>query len=96
MLRPAMLAGAIPAGVPELPADLKGDGGLAGAGRHREEQAALPLEDGLDRAVDGDLLVVALALADGVIARREQALGALCVIVRPAAGSAARGHPASG
>ena len=46
---------------PELPADLERDDGLAGAGRHREQHAALPLQDGLHGAVDGDLLVVARA-----------------------------------
>ena len=30
------IVGAIPTGLPELPADLEGDDGLAGAGRHRE------------------------------------------------------------
>ena len=75
---PAMLAGAVPAGVPQLPADLERDGGLAGAGRHREQQAPpVALEDGLDGAVDRDLLVVALALADRVIERREQPVGDL-------------------
>jgi hypothetical protein len=34
---------------------------------HREEEAAPTLEDSLDHAVDGDLLVVALALSDAVI-----------------------------
>ena len=60
----AVLARAVPAGSPELPANLEGDGGLAGAGGHREQQPRLALEDGLDGAVDGDLLVVPLALAD--------------------------------
>ncbi|MGA3172151.1 MAG: hypothetical protein ABSE62_14185, partial [Chthoniobacteraceae bacterium] len=36
--------------------------------------AAITYAAGLDGAVDGDLLVVALALADGVIGRREKAL----------------------
>ena len=73
--RPAMLARAVPARVPELPADLEGDDGLAGAGRHREQQPRSPLQDRLDGAVDGDLLVVARALADRVVEGREQPVG---------------------
>ena len=34
-----------------------------------------PFRDRLDRAVDGDLLIVALALSDGVIERGQQAIG---------------------
>ena len=75
-LRPSIFPGSIPAGVPQLPANLKGDGRLPGAGRHREELAMPTLEDALDGAVNGDLLVVAFALADGVVHRREEALGA--------------------
>ena len=55
-------AGAVPAGTPELPADLKGDHGLTCACRHGQENAPLPLENGLHGAVDGDLLVIARAL----------------------------------
>src|ERR1017187_7002369 len=37
----------IPSGVPELPANLKGDDGLAGSRREREENPFLALEHGL-------------------------------------------------
>ena len=67
--RAAILARAVPAGRPQLPANLEGDDRLAGAGRHGEQQAALALEDRLDRPVDRDLLVVALALPDRMIER---------------------------
>ncbi len=68
----SVLAGAIPASGPELPADLEGDGGLAGAGRHGDQQAPTASENALDHAIDGDLLVVALPLADRVVERREK------------------------
>ena len=70
-----VLARSIPAGGPELPADLERHRGLARAGRHRHEQTALTGQDGLHHAVDRDLLVVALALADRVIEGREQLIG---------------------
>ena len=70
-----MFAGAVPAGVPELPADLEGHDGLAGAGRHGEQLPPLASEDAFHGPVDGDLLVVARALADGVIHGGEQARG---------------------
>jgi hypothetical protein len=57
--RPPVLTGAIPPGIPELIADLKRDDRLTRAGRKRQEQPALPLQDRLDRAVDGNLLVIA-------------------------------------
>ena len=72
-LGPAVFAGAVPPGRPELPADLESHHGLAGAGRHGEQDALLALEDGLDRPVDGDLLVVAGAFAGEVIEWGEQA-----------------------
>ena len=40
----------VPARVPQLPADLERNVGLAGARRHGQEHAALPLEKGLHRA----------------------------------------------
>ena len=55
----AVASRAVPAGRPELPGDLEGDKGLAGAGGHREQHALVALEDGPHRPVDGDLLVVA-------------------------------------
>ena len=48
-------------------------GGLAGAGGHGEQDAALPCRMASTDAVDGDLLVVARRLADRVIEGREQA-----------------------
>ncbi len=70
-----MFTGAVPAGTPELPADLEGDRGLARARRHRDEHAAAPAEDGFDDAVDRDRLIVAVSLPDGVVERCEQAGG---------------------
>src|SRR5260221_6762759 len=67
--RTAMLAGAVPAGVPELPADLKCNRGFACAGRHREENSAVAFEDRLDGATDRDVLIVAFTLADAEIYR---------------------------
>ena len=50
-------------GFPQTPDDLKGGVGLAGAGRHDEQDAVLALGDGFDGLVDGDALVVARLLA---------------------------------
>ena len=55
------------AGLPEPPDDLEGGVGLAGAGRHDEQNAVLALGDGLDRGVDGVDLVVAGRLAAAVV-----------------------------
>jgi hypothetical protein len=62
-----MFACAVPACLPQLPANLKGDERFSGAGGHRNQDVVVALEDGFDRAVDRDLLVVALALALGAI-----------------------------
>src|SRR5437870_4854724 len=40
---PPVLAGAVPARVPQFPTDLKSDDGLAGAGGQRQEDTALAL-----------------------------------------------------
>src|SRR5437867_6197774 len=56
---PPVLAGAVPARVPQFPTDLKSDDGLAGAGGQRQEDTALALQNGLHGAVDRDLLIVA-------------------------------------
>ena len=55
------------AGLPEPPDNLERGVGLAGARRHDEQNAILPLGDGLDRAVDGVELVVAGRLAGAVV-----------------------------
>ena len=57
--RLAELAGAVPAGGPQPPADLECDDGLAGPRCERQQDASLALEDRLGRAVDRDVLVVA-------------------------------------
>jgi hypothetical protein len=62
-LRAAVLARAVPATAPELPANLEGHAGLAGAGGQRGEDALLAEQNRLDHAVDGNLLVVAWHLA---------------------------------
>ena len=67
----AVFAGAVPAGTPELPAYLERDRSLARAGSHRDEQAASARENALHDAVDRNLLVVALALTDCMVGRRE-------------------------
>jgi len=66
------LTGSIPACGPELPADLERHRGFPGAGRHRDEQAAAPGEDGLHHAIHSDLLIVTLALVDRVVEWSEQ------------------------
>jgi len=62
-LRASMFPGAIPTRVPKLPTNLKRDRGLARPRGHGDQLPALPLENALDRAVNGDLLVVALSFA---------------------------------
>ena len=57
----------LPAGLPQPPDDLEGGVGLAGAGRHDQQDAVLALGDGLDRRVDGVDLVVARGLAAAVV-----------------------------
>ena len=54
-------------GLPQPPDDLKGGVGLAGAGRHDEQDAVLALGDGFDGRVDGVDLVVARRLAAAVV-----------------------------
>ena len=71
-----MFAGAIPAGVPQFPTDLKRHYGFPGARRQGQQHAALALQDCLHGAVDGDLLVVAGFDADQV-SGSQQAVGAL-------------------
>ena len=79
----AVFARPVPQGVPELPADLEGDQGLAGAGRHREQDSPLPFQDRLHHPIDGDLLVVAKLLLGLMVAGREKLLGGLVVIELP-------------
>ena len=54
-------------GLPQPPDDLEGRVGLAGAGRHDQQNAVLALGDGLDRGVDGVDLIVARRLAAAVV-----------------------------
>ena len=53
--------------LPQPPDDLERGVGLAGAGRHDEQDAVLALGDGLDGGVDGVDLVVARRLAAAVV-----------------------------
>jgi hypothetical protein len=53
-------------GLPQSPDDLEGGVGLAGAGGHDQQEALLPVCDGLDDAVDGVELVVAGRLVAAV------------------------------
>src|SRR5271157_34800 len=70
--RAPIRAGAVPARVPEFPANLKSNDGLARARGESQQDARLPLQDGLDRPVDGDLLVVTGRLAGKVVVGGEQ------------------------
>ena len=53
--------------LPQPPDDLKGGVGLAGAGRHDQQDAIPALGDGLDRGVDGIDLIVARGLVAAVV-----------------------------
>ena len=59
----AIFAGAVPAAVPQLPANLKSHAGLAGAGRQRSQNALLPEQDRFDHTIDRDVLVITRHLA---------------------------------
>ena len=68
----AVLASAVQSACTEFPAHLERHERLAGASRHGDEEAAfVALQNGFDGPIDGDLLVVALTLAEGVIVGRE-------------------------
>lgn len=67
----AVLAVAIPHRAPELPANLKRHCRLAGARRHREQLPSLAGENAFHCAIDGNLLVVAFALAGKMVHRCE-------------------------
>ena len=54
-------------GLPKPPDDLKGGVGLARAGGHDQQDAIFAARDGIDRAIDGDELVVARRLAGTVV-----------------------------
>ncbi|VVB69286.1 Uncharacterised protein [uncultured archaeon] len=71
---PAMLSPGVPARLPELPADLEGHKGLARARGHGQKNSPLALQDGLNRPVDSDLLIVAGKLARRVIAGCEKSI----------------------
>ncbi len=53
--------------LPQPPDDLEGGVGLARAGGHHQQDAILAAGDGVDRAVDGDELVVARRFAGAVV-----------------------------
>src|SRR5439155_22636992 len=57
------------------PADLKCDRRLSRAGRHRKEDATLAGNDRLDSAIDRDFLIIAFALPQREIDRRQKLLG---------------------
>ena len=70
----------VPAAVEEFPCDLKGDEGLAGAGGEREQDACSVVGDGLQHALDGNVLVVAdLDVAALVLERHGGEAVAPCV-----------------
>src|ERR1019366_6025007 len=55
---PRRFSAQIPPAVKQLPRDLKGDERLARASGQREQNAVLPARDGVERALDGDVLKV--------------------------------------
>ena len=72
--RTPVFAAGVPAHLPQPPANLEGDEGLAGAGRHGQQGAFAPRQDRLNRAVDGGLLVVARLHVGKTVVGRQQAL----------------------
>lgn len=73
--RATVLADAVPARAPQLPADLEGDRGLAGSGGHGDQRSAIALQGALDRTVDRNLLIVPLAFSNRMVEWGQQALG---------------------
>ena len=67
-----MFAGSIPACVPKLPANLKCNWRFPSARRHREQNAALAGDDRFNRAIDRGFLIVAFALPEREVDRREK------------------------
>src|SRR5690348_10117147 len=61
-LRASMFTGSIPSRIPKFPADLECDRRFAGTRCHRQKNPPLASDDGLNRSIDRDLLVVSLAL----------------------------------
>ena len=75
----AIFIGAVPAGVPELPADLEGDDGLACSRDHRNENAPLSLQNSLDCRIDCNPLIVSCVLAFDVVEGGKQFVAGLRV-----------------
>ena len=67
----ALPVGEVPSALEQLPGELEGDEGLAGAGRQRQQDAVLPRGDGLQRAPDGDVLVVARLPVAALVLERD-------------------------
>src|SRR5436190_3894507 len=70
-----MLTGSVPARVPEFPTDLKRDSRLSRAGRHRKEDATLAGNDRFNGAIDRNFLIIAFALPQREVDRRQKLLG---------------------
>ena len=85
------LAAQIPAALKKLPCDLKRDEGLARAGGEREQDARFSGGDGLQHALDRDVLIVAaLEEAAFVLERHGGEAVAPCVRFRRTSGSRVR------
>src|SRR5689334_9057687 len=74
-----MLACAVPTHVPELPADLESHRSFACTSGHRKQDSFFALQHRLNDAVDGDFLVVALALADRRVGRSQKPVCGLLI-----------------
>ena len=55
------------AGLPQPPNNLEGGVGLAGTGRHDEQNAVLAFGNGLNRGIDGVDLIITRGLAAAVV-----------------------------
>ena len=76
----AMFAGPIPTHTPELPANLKGDNGLACPRRHREKNSRISLEDRLNGPIDRNFLIITVTFTYGGVRRGESSTCELIVI----------------
>lgn len=76
---PPILPGSVPPRAPQLVTDLEGNHRLAGSGGKRQKHSAFALQDGLDRPIDSDLLVITWGFPRKVVVRGEQSVGSFVI-----------------
>ena len=64
------LVAQIPSSLKQLPSDLKGDGGLAGAGRERQQDTVITFRDFIEYPVGGNFLIITNRPTPALIGKR--------------------------